>query len=83
MAAQRGHPIHPILVTVPIGTCALACGLDVLAELGVVRDQPAAQAANTAPKAGAVGAVLAAAAGIADWQSTVGETAGSASCRPW
>lgn len=67
-----GHPIHPILVTVPIGTWTLAFGLDVLAELGVVRDQAAAQAANTALKAGAVGAVVAAAAGIADWQYTAG-----------
>lgn len=67
-----GHPIHPILVTVPIGTWTLALGLDVLAELGVVRDEGAAQAAAIALKAGAAGAVVAAAAGMADWQYTAG-----------
>ncbi|HWX50327.1 MAG TPA: DUF2231 domain-containing protein [Roseomonas sp.] len=66
-----GHPIHPMLVTIPIGTWTLAFGLDLLAALGV-RPRGAARAADLALKAGAAGAVAAAAAGLADWQHTNG-----------
>ena len=66
-----GHPIHPMLVTIPIGTWTLALGLDLLAVLGV-RPSGAARAASIALKAGAAGAVAAATAGLADWQHTNG-----------
>jgi hypothetical protein len=39
-----GHPIHPLLVTLPIGSWTLAVGLDLLAALGLVRPRPAQQA---------------------------------------
>ncbi|TDH63737.1 DUF2231 domain-containing protein [Dankookia rubra] len=67
-----GHPVHPMLVTLPIGSWTLALGLDLLAALGLVRDRRAAEAADTALRAGALGAVAAAATGMADWQYTDG-----------
>jgi nitrite reductase/ring-hydroxylating ferredoxin subunit/uncharacterized membrane protein/hemerythrin superfamily protein len=66
-----GHPIHPMLVTIPIGTWTLAFGLDLLAALGA-RSVGTARAADIALKAGAAGAVAAAATGLADWQHTNG-----------
>lgn len=64
-----GHPVHPLLVTVPIGAWTLAFGLDLLAALGFSRDKRGnARVADTALKAGAAGAVAAAATGLADWQ---------------
>ncbi|MDO9708356.1 DUF2231 domain-containing protein [Paracraurococcus lichenis] len=67
-----GHPVHPMLVTLPIGAWTLALGMDLLARLGLVRGRAVAQVADTALGAGAVGAVAAAATGIADWQYTDG-----------
>jgi len=67
-----GHPVHPMLVTIPIGTWTLALGLDLLATLGFIRKTGTAQAADVALKAGAVSAVAAAASGLADWQHTNG-----------
>ncbi|MGK7867334.1 DUF2231 domain-containing protein [Falsiroseomonas sp. E2-1-a20] len=67
-----GHPLHPILATLPVGTWTLAFGLDLLAAAGLLRDRQANQAADLALKAGAAGAVVAAAAGLADWQYTEG-----------
>ena len=63
-----GHPIHPIAVTIPIGTWTLAFGLDLLAAVGLLRDRGAARAADLALKAGAAGAAAAIATGVADWQ---------------
>lgn len=67
-----GHPVHPMLVTIPIGTWTFALGLDLLAALGVLRAGDSARAADHALKAGAAGAIAAAAAGLADWQHTNG-----------
>jgi len=67
-----GHPVHPMLVTIPIGTWTLALGLDLLATLGLVRKSGVAQAADVALKTGAVSAIAAAATGLADWQHTNG-----------
>ncbi|WP_158287803.1 DUF2231 domain-containing protein [Falsiroseomonas bella] len=67
-----GHPLHPALVTIPIGTWTFALGLDLLDALGVLRARSAARAADGALKAGAAGAIAAAAAGLADWQYTDG-----------
>jgi nitrite reductase/ring-hydroxylating ferredoxin subunit/uncharacterized membrane protein len=65
-----GHPVHPLIVTLPVGSWTLAVGLDLLAALGLMRRRPAADTANTALKAGAIGAIAAAATGLADWQHT-------------
>ncbi|HEY8611066.1 MAG TPA: DUF2231 domain-containing protein [Roseomonas sp.] len=70
--AWFGHPLHPMLVTIPIGTWTLALGLDLLGALGILRERSAAPAADLALKAGTAGAVAAAAAGLADWQHTDG-----------
>ncbi len=63
-----GHPVHPLVVAVPIGTWTLALGLDLLAATGLLRDRGAARAADLALKAGALGALGALATGLADWQ---------------
>lgn len=67
-----GHPVHPIAVTIPIGTWTLALGLDLLAATGLLRDRSAARAADLALKAGAAGAAVAIATGLADWQNLNG-----------
>ena len=67
-----GHPIHPMLVTVPIGTWTLALGLDTLEALSTDKGNGYGRAADLAVQTGAVGAVAAAAAGLADWQQTHG-----------
>ena len=63
-----GHPVHPLAVAIPVGTWSLAFGLDLLAAAGVLRDRATPRAADLALKAGAAGAVLAIATGLADWQ---------------
>jgi uncharacterized membrane protein len=68
-----GHPLHPLLVTVPIGAWAVALVLDALDAAGTrfgARHRPTADL-NVA--AGCAGAVTAAAAGIADWNRTHGK----------
>jgi nitrite reductase/ring-hydroxylating ferredoxin subunit/uncharacterized membrane protein len=67
-----GHPLHPALATLPVGSWTLAFGLDLLRATGLLRDRQADRAADLALKAGAAGAVAAAAAGLADWQYTDG-----------
>ena len=67
-----GHPLHPLLVTIPIGSWTFALGLDILAALGLARDREQARAAEPALKAGIAGAIAAAAAGLFDWQYTDG-----------
>ena len=66
-----GHPLHPMLVSIPIGTWTLALGLDLADVLGPDR-RGARRAAIVALRAGAAGAVAAAATGLMDWQSTDG-----------
>ncbi|TQN42148.1 hypothetical protein FHU33_1542 [Blastococcus colisei] len=62
-----GHPIHPALVTVPIGAWGAALVLDGLDATG--RGGPGAgQAARTVVKLGVGGAVASAATGLTDWQ---------------
>ncbi|WP_230532769.1 DUF2231 domain-containing protein [Microvirga roseola] len=69
-----GHPVHPMLVTVPIGTWTLALGLDTLEALGAKNGRDYGRAADIAIQTGAAGAVAAAAAGLADWQQTHGRS---------
>ena len=63
-----GHPVHPLVVAIPIGTWSLTLGLDILSGIGLMRDPAARRAADIALKAGSVGAVAAIATGLADWQ---------------
>ncbi len=63
-----GHPVHPLAVAIPVGTWSLAFALDLLGAAGVLRDRGVPRAAELALKAGAAGAVLAIATGLADWQ---------------
>ncbi|MCB5176047.1 DUF2231 domain-containing protein [Microvirga lenta] len=69
-----GHPVHPMFVTIPIGTWTLALGLDTLDAIGVRPDGGYGRAADIAVQAGAAGAVAAAATGLADWQQTHGRS---------
>ncbi|MGY1884101.1 Rieske 2Fe-2S domain-containing protein [Blastococcus sp. SYSU DS0753] len=62
-----GHPLHPALVTVPIGSWTAALALDALDATG--RGGPGSgAAARTAVRVGVAGAVAAAATGLTDWQ---------------
>ncbi|MFC7478729.1 DUF2231 domain-containing protein, partial [Dankookia sp. GCM10030260] len=67
-----GHPIHPLLVTLPIGAWTLVEGLDLLTRLDLVQPHAADRTARTALKAGIAGAVASAATGLADWQHVNG-----------
>ena len=69
-----GHPVHPMLVTIPIGTWTLALGLDTLDAMGAGQGRAYGRAADLAVQAGAAGAVAAATAGLADWQQTHGRS---------
>ena len=62
-----GHPVHPLIVAVPIGTWTLALGLDLLAAVGLLRQPGTARAADLALAAGSAGATAAIATGLADW----------------
>lgn len=68
-----GHPLHPILATLPIGTWTLALALDALETLGLTDDPRSARAADIALAVGSAGAVAAAAAGMADWRQVHGK----------
>lgn len=62
-----GHPVHPALVTVPIGAWTAALVLDGLDATG--RGGPGAgQAARSVVRLGVGGAVASAATGLTDWQ---------------
>lgn len=63
-----GHPVHPLIVAIPIGSWTLALGLDLLAAMGKLRRRDADRAADLALRAGAAGAAAAIATGLADWQ---------------
>lgn len=67
-----GHPLHPALATLPIGTWTLAFGLDSAASLGIDRRAGTAKAADIALAAGAAGAVAAAVSGMMDWRQIHG-----------
>ena len=67
-----GHPVHPMFVTIPIGTWTLALGFDTLEAVSGDKGQQYGWAADLAVRAGAAGAIVAAATGLADWQQTHG-----------
>lgn len=65
VAGPYGHPFHPILVTIPIGTWVASFVFDIIA---LVADdpEPYIMAANILILIGLIGAVLAAAVGLLD-----------------
>lgn len=62
-----GHPLHPALIDLPLGSWTLAAILD---GIEVARGNKKGRAADTAIKIGLIGAVAAAIAGITDWSET-------------
>ena len=67
-----GHPLHPALATVPIGTWTMALGLDACDALGIAPDG-SGKAVDLALTVGTAGALAAAAAGAADWRQIHGK----------
>ncbi|XYH95802.1 DUF2231 domain-containing protein [Sorangium sp. So ce1128] len=64
-----GHPLHPVLVTIPIGAWSCALVLDLA---GIGRGRKVHRGADATAAIGLAGAVVAAAAGLADWSTTLG-----------
>jgi nitrite reductase/ring-hydroxylating ferredoxin subunit/uncharacterized membrane protein len=62
-----GHPLHPALIDLPLGSWTLAAILD---GMEVTRGRKKNKAADTAIGVGLIGAVAAAIAGITDWSET-------------
>jgi nitrite reductase/ring-hydroxylating ferredoxin subunit/uncharacterized membrane protein len=62
-----GHPLHPALIDLPLGSWTLAAILDAIE---VSRGRKKGKAADTAIKIGLIGAVAAAVAGLTDWSET-------------
>ncbi|MBA2678506.1 MAG: Rieske 2Fe-2S domain-containing protein [Ktedonobacteraceae bacterium] len=67
-----GHPVHPVLVTIPIGAWTASLVLD-LASLGDDEDGGVARSADILMWLGLAGAVASAATGISNWVDTDGQ----------
>ncbi|WP_159715753.1 DUF2231 domain-containing protein [Geminicoccus flavidas] len=67
-----GHPLHPLLVTIPIGAWTVSLALDLLGALRRSNGTRFDQAADLNLQAGCLTAVGAALAGMIDWQHTHG-----------
>lgn len=67
-----GHPLHPVLVTVPIGAWSCALVLDMAGIGRGRRGRKLHRGADATAAIGLAGAVVAAAAGLADWSTTLG-----------
>jgi nitrite reductase/ring-hydroxylating ferredoxin subunit/uncharacterized membrane protein len=65
-----GHPLHPVLTDVPIGSWTAAIVMDILDMAGQGKEY--GRAADAAIGIGLAGAVAAAVAGLTDWQDTDG-----------
>lgn len=65
VAGPYGHPFHPILVTIPIGTWVASFVFDIIA-LAAGDPTPFVVASNVLILIGLIGAVLAAAVGLLD-----------------
>jgi uncharacterized membrane protein len=74
VAGPYGHPFHPILVTIPIGTWVASLIFDIV---GLMSDDPSAWVAGARVLIliGLVGAVLAAAVGFLDYSQLARGTA--------
>ena len=66
-----GHPLHPVLTDVPLGSWTAALMLDALDEIS--GNDGFGRGADAAVALGLVGAVAAAMTGMADWQHLDGE----------
>ncbi|MFO7155569.1 MAG: DUF2231 domain-containing protein [Pseudomonadota bacterium] len=66
-----GHPLHPALTDIPIGTWTAATIFDVASLLGYRHLATAARASVAVGVAGAVGAAI---TGLADWAGTEGRS---------
>ncbi|KYF85664.1 DUF2231 domain-containing protein [Sorangium sp. So ce388] len=64
-----GHPLHPVLVTIPIGAWSCTLVLDLA---GIGGGRKVHRGADATAAIGLAGAVVAAAAGLADWSTTLG-----------
>lgn len=64
-----GHPLHPVLTDIPLGSWTAAFVLDLMETAGV---RGCASGADAALKVGLAGAVGAAVTGLTDWQHTDG-----------
>ncbi|WP_437597912.1 DUF2231 domain-containing protein [Sorangium sp. So ce590] len=64
-----GHPLHPVLVTIPIGAWSCALVLDLA---GIGRGRRLHRGADATAAIGLGGALVAAFAGLADWSTTLG-----------
>lgn len=67
-----GHPLHPALTDVPIGTWLMAAIFDVVWLVSPAAQQWAARGAEIAVIVGVVGAVGSAVTGLADWSDSYG-----------
>lgn len=68
-----GHPLHPVLTDVPVGSWTAAAVLDIASVVGDGRAPTTrARGADAAIAVGLAGAVAAAVAGMTDWQHTGG-----------
>src|SRR5712692_1473722 len=65
-----GHPLHPALIDLPLGSWSVAFALDVLE---LIRGRKSGDAAEFAIGLGLVGAVGAATTGLADWSQVDGK----------
>jgi nitrite reductase/ring-hydroxylating ferredoxin subunit/uncharacterized membrane protein len=65
-----GHPLHPVLTDIPIGSWVAALTLDTLET--ATGNRHFGRGADTAIKVGLVGAVGSAITGVADWHHTEG-----------
>jgi nitrite reductase/ring-hydroxylating ferredoxin subunit/uncharacterized membrane protein len=67
-----GHPLHPVLVEIPIGAWTVVQVLDLIEAMG--GDRSLAPGADAALAVGLAGALGAAATGLTDWKDSDGET---------
>jgi nitrite reductase/ring-hydroxylating ferredoxin subunit/uncharacterized membrane protein len=66
-----GHPLHPVVITIPIGAWTVTQVCDLLES--TTGDRGYAKAADTALAVGLAGAVASAASGMTDWKDIDGE----------
>lgn len=64
-----GHPLHPALVTIPIGAWSCTLALDFA---GIGRGRRLRRGADASAAVGLAGALAATFAGLADWSTTIG-----------
>lgn len=75
LAGPYGHPLHPTLVTIPIGAWTAGLIFDVVALLGAGNDAPFAVGAQWLTGIGIAGALAAAAFGLMDMATLARGTA--------